>query len=910
MKMPVVFNENPVFLCKFKSHEKRRSTDLLKRLLQLLAACMVISCISAFGQENTSVKINPGHNGAWFNPTTSGQGFLLDVMPETNLAFLAWFTYDLVQPAPSETATVGYPGHRWLTAQGPLKGNAANLNVYLTRGGLFDNSAAVRNIPDGTITLTFNDCTSGTVDYQLTSAGVSGSIPIIRAVSDNVALCESISRIQAQKLDRVETVSARQTAVDHPDWVSRTDSIAGKCEINPGHNGAWFNPVTSGQGFLLDVMPETSMAFLAWFTYDTTQPEQGRVAQIGDPGHRWLTAQGPLGGINTNLDVYLSRNGQFDDPAQVSNTPEGSITLTFDSCTSGTVNYQLNSAGVSGSIPISRAGTDNVALCRSLCGDVVVEDSRPQTRVHGQEGGIISTPDKQGNIARLTIPEGILAGSKDHVIEASPLDQATKLPTGHLAFAGMQWSSGPGPVIGSARLEILTSEADRYPELGAFHYEPESAAFYFLPLLISVDEGVVLEVPSVSQGTTGLAFITASEMEQWPPPASPVKARYLQQMAIKAKKIVESAAARESAPGNAVVAVASDEPGPVKPKADPFDFTDFWLPEFKAWFDNEIKPSLGAAIGGCYVAADFVRIGEDWLSALAMEGYDDHSELQSRISTLESAFEQFSNAAIQDIGEIDQLCALESDPCAQVSIMQELAVCAQALNLLGTDMSLIDLACANAPSVLSVAPKNRNICPGETIQFYAVVKNLKGDAIDVDQAELLWTSDLPQSLTINPESGEANAVAEGYVLVSASSEVCGFTLSGNASVEVNSAPDIGGSYSLTGSETVRGCLDPEDNGVYGGSGMATISMGPINAGSASASFSGKSDGPGFGHSFSGTVSCSGSLSGGGTYSESETSGNSSFSGSFSGRTIIINGSGQDVAGDTCSSKGWARATRK
>jgi len=88
MKMPVVFNENPVFLCKFKSHEKRRSRDLLKRLLQLLAACMVISCISAFGQENTSVKINPGHNGAWFNPTTSGQGFLLDVMPETNLAFL------------------------------------------------------------------------------------------------------------------------------------------------------------------------------------------------------------------------------------------------------------------------------------------------------------------------------------------------------------------------------------------------------------------------------------------------------------------------------------------------------------------------------------------------------------------------------------------------------------------------------------------------------------------------------------------------------------------------------------------------------------------------------------------------------------------------------------------------------
>jgi len=37
--------------------------------------------------------------------------------------------------------------------------------------------------------------------------------------------------------------------------------------INAGHSGAWYNPVTSGQGQLIDVVPETQFMFLAWFTF-------------------------------------------------------------------------------------------------------------------------------------------------------------------------------------------------------------------------------------------------------------------------------------------------------------------------------------------------------------------------------------------------------------------------------------------------------------------------------------------------------------------------------------------------------------------------------------------------------------------------------------------------------------------
>ena len=68
-------------------------------------------------------------------------------------------------------------------------------------------------------------------------------------------------------------------------------------EINAGLNDAWLNSATSGQGFLITVFPERKEMFLAWFTYDTERPPEDVTALLGEPGHRWLTAQGPYDGI-------------------------------------------------------------------------------------------------------------------------------------------------------------------------------------------------------------------------------------------------------------------------------------------------------------------------------------------------------------------------------------------------------------------------------------------------------------------------------------------------------------------------------------------------------------------------------------------------------------------------------------
>jgi len=147
--------------------------------------------------ENTPpFNINPGLNDAWFNLATNGQGFIITVYLDIKQLFLAWFTYDTERPPEDATAMLGEPGHRWLTAQGPYDGDTANLTIFVTEGGIFDAAEpAAETDPagDGTLTLEFADCTEGLVNYEITSLGISGEIPIERITPDNVALCETLA---------------------------------------------------------------------------------------------------------------------------------------------------------------------------------------------------------------------------------------------------------------------------------------------------------------------------------------------------------------------------------------------------------------------------------------------------------------------------------------------------------------------------------------------------------------------------------------------------------------------------------------------------------------------------------------------------------------------------------------------
>jgi hypothetical protein len=137
-------------------------------------------------------SINSGLNDAWFNPVTDGQGFFITVFPELGFVSLAWFTYDTMQPAEDASANLRDPGHRWLTALGPIEGNQSVMGVSIASGGLFDTPTDIERMNDGTIILTFENCSTGNVDYDFPSIGEKGNVPINRVASDNIELCRAM----------------------------------------------------------------------------------------------------------------------------------------------------------------------------------------------------------------------------------------------------------------------------------------------------------------------------------------------------------------------------------------------------------------------------------------------------------------------------------------------------------------------------------------------------------------------------------------------------------------------------------------------------------------------------------------------------------------------------------------------
>ncbi|MEM7706409.1 MAG: kelch repeat-containing protein [Pseudomonadota bacterium] len=150
--------------------------------------------------------------------------------------------------------------------------------------------------------------------------------------------------------------------------LSTNEVLAGQGPtINAGFNDAWFNTETPGQGFFIVVYPDIPLLFLAWFTYDTTAPDNPDAATLGDAGSRWLTAQGPFSGNEATLDIFVSRDGRFDSSEPVPVTEAaGTMTVRFESCGLGSVSYTIPDLNLTGEIPISRVAEDNIVLCEAL----------------------------------------------------------------------------------------------------------------------------------------------------------------------------------------------------------------------------------------------------------------------------------------------------------------------------------------------------------------------------------------------------------------------------------------------------------------------------------------------------------------------------------------------------------------
>ena len=140
--------------------------------------------------------------------------------------------------------------------------------------------------------------------------------------------------------------------------------------MNAGLNDAWYDPTTDGQGFFITVFPDLNFVVLAWFTYDTELPPLDATANLGDAGHRWLTAGGVINNDEAVLDIEFTSGGIFDTPSEIVRTDppgaDGTLTLKFDNCSTGTIDYDITTINAQGTVPIQRVANDNIALCDAL----------------------------------------------------------------------------------------------------------------------------------------------------------------------------------------------------------------------------------------------------------------------------------------------------------------------------------------------------------------------------------------------------------------------------------------------------------------------------------------------------------------------------------------------------------------
>lgn len=272
--------------------------------------------------QNT--PINAGHAGAWFWPTTTGQGQFIDVEPTNQFMFIGWFTY-------TEAGSDNPNEQQWYTAQGNYSGNTAVLDLHETLGGKFRDPQEVTTTKVGTVMLEFDDCQNGTMSYQFDTDGPTGDFPLVRVIPGSENWCQDLEGSSPEAVD-----------------------------INHGMDGAWYDSNMPGQGFYFDVHTDTEgekFIFVSWFTYG------GDTAS----GQRWLTAQGNFEGSMAAIDVHETTGGSFDDPKEVETVKVGTMTIDFADCETAELSYVLDE-GLEGTIDITRVVPGGQALCEEFAG--------------------------------------------------------------------------------------------------------------------------------------------------------------------------------------------------------------------------------------------------------------------------------------------------------------------------------------------------------------------------------------------------------------------------------------------------------------------------------------------------------------------------------------------------------------
>jgi hypothetical protein len=275
-----------------------------------LIAVSLLGCSALFAPAGYSqVPINNplDLSGTWYNPATSGQGLVFDVAPYgdgTAAFFAGWFTFATPDLFSDVTPL-------WFTLQGRFQTNQSNIElpIFFNGSNVANGTPLVKPTAVGTAHVQFQDCTHATLSYDFTNnlaiyplfAAVKGVIPLVRLTGD--AGCNSAASTVAKSIR--------------------------------GFSGTWYNPATSGQGFVFDVDPVTNGGYFfgGWFYRSSG-------------GMSWLTLQGPFAISATEADIpfYCAPLGEFDSSERSGSKAVqcGTAHIQFETCSTATLTYTFN----------------------------------------------------------------------------------------------------------------------------------------------------------------------------------------------------------------------------------------------------------------------------------------------------------------------------------------------------------------------------------------------------------------------------------------------------------------------------------------------------------------------------------------------------------------------------------------
>lgn len=125
-------------------------------------------------------------------------------------------------------------------------------------------------------------------------------------------------------------------------WLTRIDLPT--AEINANFTGTWINNAQPGHGMLIEILPGNRL--LAWWFTFTPDGQQA-----------WFGGIGTYAGNVATIEVIKAEGGRFlpnFNPADIRNPVLGTMSIRFDSCTQGQVDYALGQGFGSGSWSIDR----------------------------------------------------------------------------------------------------------------------------------------------------------------------------------------------------------------------------------------------------------------------------------------------------------------------------------------------------------------------------------------------------------------------------------------------------------------------------------------------------------------------------------------------------------------------------